>query len=81
MQEADADDTHHHTTTAAAIAAPGSARGVLPHRLEVLGDGIAVRARHWVMALALHPFVVGQAFRSKYLDQALEYVVNHPACG
>ncbi|MEV6430840.1 polysaccharide deacetylase family protein [Nocardia sp. NPDC051463] len=31
-----------------------------------------------VMALALHPFVIGQAFRSKYLDQALEYVVNHP---
>ncbi|MFF0521660.1 polysaccharide deacetylase family protein [Actinomadura nitritigenes] len=31
-----------------------------------------------VMALALHPFVTGQAFRLKYLDQALEYVVNHP---
>ncbi|WP_406234715.1 polysaccharide deacetylase family protein [Nocardia sp. NBC_01009] len=31
-----------------------------------------------VMALALHPFVIGQAFRSKYLDQALDYVVNHP---
>lgn len=31
-----------------------------------------------VMALALHPFVIGQAFRAKYLDQALEYVVNHP---
>ena len=31
-----------------------------------------------VLALALHPFVVGQAFRAKYLDQALEYVVNHP---
>ncbi|WP_309053561.1 polysaccharide deacetylase family protein [Streptomyces sp.] len=31
-----------------------------------------------VMALALHPFVTGQAFRMKYLDQALEYVVNHP---
>ncbi|MFD0360461.1 polysaccharide deacetylase family protein [Nocardia sp. GCM10030253] len=31
-----------------------------------------------VMALALHPFVIGQAFRSKYLDQALEYVANHP---
>jgi allantoinase len=30
-----------------------------------------------VMALALHPFVVGQAFRHKYLDQALEYVANH----
>ncbi|MCT7660459.1 polysaccharide deacetylase family protein [Mycobacterium deserti] len=31
-----------------------------------------------VMALALHPFVTGQPFRVKYLDQALEYVVNHP---
>lgn len=31
-----------------------------------------------VMALALHPFVSGQAFRLKYLDQALEYVANHP---
>ncbi|WP_344262568.1 polysaccharide deacetylase family protein [Actinomadura napierensis] len=31
-----------------------------------------------VMALAMHPFVTGQAFRLKYLDQALEYVVNHP---
>ncbi|MDA2810258.1 polysaccharide deacetylase family protein [Nocardiopsis sp. RSe5-2] len=31
-----------------------------------------------VMALALHPFVIGQAFRHKYLDRALEYVANHP---
>ncbi|MEV0830132.1 polysaccharide deacetylase family protein [Nonomuraea rubra] len=31
-----------------------------------------------VMALALHPFVTGQAFRTKYLDQALEYVAGHP---
>ncbi|WP_030562360.1 polysaccharide deacetylase family protein [Streptomyces aureocirculatus] len=31
-----------------------------------------------VLPLALHPFVIGQAFRAKYLDQALEYVVNHP---
>lgn len=30
------------------------------------------------MALALHPFVTGQAFRLKYLDQALEYVTGHP---
>ena len=27
-----------------------------------------------VMALALHPFVTGQAFRAKYFDQALEYL-------
>ncbi|MFB7875552.1 polysaccharide deacetylase family protein [Nocardia sp. NPDC056064] len=31
-----------------------------------------------VLSLALHPFVTGQAFRLKYLDQALEYVVDHP---
>ncbi|MEV6136287.1 polysaccharide deacetylase family protein [Nocardia sp. NPDC051990] len=31
-----------------------------------------------VMALALHPFVIGQAFRIKYLEQALAYVANHP---
>ncbi|MBZ4320434.1 polysaccharide deacetylase family protein [Streptomyces huiliensis] len=31
-----------------------------------------------VMALALHPFVTGQPFRAKYLDQALEYVADHP---
>ncbi|MVO83587.1 polysaccharide deacetylase family protein [Streptomyces sp. p1417] len=32
-----------------------------------------------VLPLALHPFVIGQAFRAKYLDQALEYVVGHPS--
>ncbi|WP_433136104.1 polysaccharide deacetylase family protein [Actinomadura nitritigenes] len=31
-----------------------------------------------VMALALHPFVIGQAFRAKYLDQALKYIAGHP---
>ncbi|MFI5780793.1 polysaccharide deacetylase family protein [Nocardia sp. NPDC051570] len=31
-----------------------------------------------VMALALHPFITGQAFRHRYLDEALDYVVNHP---
>lgn len=31
-----------------------------------------------VMALALHPFVIGQAFRHKYLDEALDHVANHP---
>ena len=32
-----------------------------------------------VMAVALHPFVIGQAFRARYLDAALEYIVHHPA--
>ena len=31
-----------------------------------------------VMPLALHPFVSGQPFRARYLDQALEYVASHP---
>ncbi|MGH3678971.1 MAG: polysaccharide deacetylase family protein [Natronosporangium sp.] len=31
-----------------------------------------------VMALALHPFVIGQPSRVAYLDRALEYVAKHP---
>ncbi|MBF6352251.1 MULTISPECIES: polysaccharide deacetylase family protein [Nocardia] len=31
-----------------------------------------------VMALALHPFVIGQPFRAKYLDQALEFLTAQP---
>jgi hypothetical protein len=31
-----------------------------------------------VMALALHPFVTGQAFRAKYFDQALEFLSRQP---
>lgn len=31
-----------------------------------------------VMALALHPFVIGQAFRLKYLDRALAYIATQP---
>jgi hypothetical protein len=30
-----------------------------------------------VMALALHPFAMGQAFRVKYLDMALQYIASH----
>ena len=30
-----------------------------------------------VMALALHPFVVGQPFRARYLEKALAYVAGH----
>jgi len=30
-----------------------------------------------VMALALHPFLIGQPFRSKYLDKALAYIRSH----
>jgi allantoinase len=31
-----------------------------------------------VMALALHPFVIGQPLRHKYLDHALDYLAGHP---
>lgn len=30
-----------------------------------------------VMALCIHPFIVNQPFRHKYLDQALEYIAGH----
>jgi len=30
-----------------------------------------------VMCLALHPFIINQPFRHKYLDQALEYIAGH----
>jgi hypothetical protein len=30
-----------------------------------------------VMALAFHPFTMGQAFRAKYLDKALGYIASH----
>jgi len=30
-----------------------------------------------VMSIALHPFVIGQAFRAGYLDEALAYVAGH----
>ena len=31
-----------------------------------------------VMALALHPFVAGQPFRHRYIDEALAYIAHHP---
>lgn len=30
-----------------------------------------------VMALCLHPFIINQPFRHKYLDKALEYIATH----
>ncbi|MEU8226705.1 polysaccharide deacetylase family protein [Kribbella sp. NPDC048915] len=43
---------------------------------DVLRDDSADTGR--VMALALHPFVIGQPFRAKYLDLALQYVTAQP---
>jgi len=33
------------------------------------------------MCLALHPFIINQPFRHKYLDKALEYIAGHDRCG
>jgi hypothetical protein len=30
-----------------------------------------------VMALCLHPFIINQPFRQKYLEKALEYIAGH----
>jgi allantoinase len=30
-----------------------------------------------VMCLALHPFIINQPFRHKYLERALEYICGH----
>jgi hypothetical protein len=30
-----------------------------------------------VMTIPLHPFVIGLAFRTKYLDRALQYICSH----
>ncbi|CAM04661.1 polysaccharide deacetylase [Saccharopolyspora erythraea NRRL 2338] len=49
---------------------------IVEDQLEQLHADAAGSGR--VMALALHPFVIGQPFRAKYLDQALEHVANHP---
>jgi allantoinase len=49
---------------------------VIKDQLDQLHTDSADSGR--VFALALHPFVTGQAFRAKYLDQALDYVANHP---
>ncbi|MFG2890754.1 polysaccharide deacetylase family protein [Streptomyces sp. NPDC048248] len=49
---------------------------IVKDQLDQLHEDAADGGR--VMALALHPFVIGQAFRYKYLDQALEYVADHP---
>jgi allantoinase len=51
-------------------------RRTVEDQLDQLYADAALSGR--VMALALHPFVTGQPFRTKYLDQALAYIVNHP---
>ncbi|MFB6439774.1 hypothetical protein ACFCVY_23800 [Streptomyces sp. NPDC056411] len=49
---------------------------IVKDQLDQLYEDAADGGR--VMALALHPFVIGQAFRHRYLDEALAYVAGHP---
>jgi peptidoglycan/xylan/chitin deacetylase (PgdA/CDA1 family) len=44
-------------------------------QFDVLYAEGATQAR--VMTIPLHPFVIGLAFRSKYLDKALQYICSH----
>ncbi|MFE3646796.1 hypothetical protein [Streptomyces sp. NPDC059122] len=48
----------------------------LKDQLDQLYEDAADSGR--VMSLVLHPFVINQPFRHKYLDQALEHIAQHP---
>lgn len=51
-----------------------------PEFVQVVKDQYEVLSAEGgrVLALALHPFMTGQAFRAKYLDQALEFLAARP---
>ncbi|MCE4942051.1 MULTISPECIES: polysaccharide deacetylase family protein [Streptomyces] len=49
---------------------------IVKDQLDQLHEDAAGSGR--VMSLVLHPFVINQPFRHKYLDQALEHVAQHP---
>ncbi|TDD29297.1 polysaccharide deacetylase [Kribbella turkmenica] len=59
-------------------------RGITgPEFVQMIKDQYAVlsaESEHGgrVMPLALHPFVIGQAFRTKYLDEALAFLASQP---
>ncbi|HEV7664018.1 MAG TPA: polysaccharide deacetylase family protein [Chloroflexota bacterium] len=48
---------------------------IVMDQFDVLYEEGAQNAR--VMCLALHPFIVNQPFRHKYLDKALAYIAGH----
>lgn len=48
---------------------------VVRDQLDQLHDDAAQSGR--VMALAIHPFVSGQPFRHRYLEEALSYIAGH----
>jgi peptidoglycan/xylan/chitin deacetylase (PgdA/CDA1 family) len=58
------------------LSGPDFAQQVMD-QFDVLYEEGARGAR--VMCLALHPFVVNQPFRHKYLDKVLEYIAGHEA--
>jgi len=56
--------------------APADFEQMVKDQFDVLYDEGAHSGR--VMGLALHPFIVNQPFRHKYLDRALEYITSKP---
>jgi allantoinase len=48
---------------------------IVADQFDVLYEDGATRPR--VMALALHPFIINQPYRHKYLVKALEYIAGH----
>ncbi len=50
-------------------------RQIVTDQFDMLHDEGRESAR--VMCLSLHPFITGQPFRLKYLDQALAYIKSH----
>jgi len=44
-------------------------------QFDVLYEDGATNGR--IMAIALHPFLIGHGFRSKYLNKALSYITGH----
>ena len=48
---------------------------VVVDQFDQLYDHSAQSGR--VMALALHPFIIGQPFRARHLSRALQYIASH----
>jgi peptidoglycan/xylan/chitin deacetylase (PgdA/CDA1 family) len=55
--------------------APEVFRQIVCDQFDTLYEEGAETGR--VMAIALHPFIIGQPFRIKYLDQALQHIKRH----
>lgn len=53
---------------------PEFCRAIIDHFDQVYADATGSGR---VVALALHPFVIGQPSRAKYLDKALAYIAGH----